>query len=138
MAAPRKYPDELRERAIRFALDLVDGPEKLSVNGACRRVGEQLGIVPARVLGEDTLNRCRRVFDTDHATTLAAAAGLTLSASRLGEAELARALGQDTLQCCRRVLGPDHPTMLYLTQPAGIAHLRLDGDAAADAVDRPL
>ena len=46
MAAPRKYPDELRERAIRFALDLVDGPEKLSVNGACRRVGEQLGIVP--------------------------------------------------------------------------------------------
>src|ERR687889_2268600 len=46
MAAPRKYPDELRERAIRFALDLVDGAEKLSVNAACRRVGEQLGIVP--------------------------------------------------------------------------------------------
>jgi transposase len=46
MAAPRKYPDELRERAIRFALDLVEGPEKLSVNAACRRVGEQLGIVP--------------------------------------------------------------------------------------------
>src|SRR3954452_19744782 len=46
MAAPRKYPDELRERAIRFALDLVDGVEQLSVNAACRRVGEQLGIVP--------------------------------------------------------------------------------------------
>ncbi len=46
MAAPRKYPEELRERAIRFALDLVEGPEKLSVNGACKRVGEQLGIVP--------------------------------------------------------------------------------------------
>ena len=46
MAAPRKYPDELRERAIRFALDLVDGAEKLSVNAACKRVGEQLGIVP--------------------------------------------------------------------------------------------
>src|SRR4051812_3929967 len=46
MAAPRKYPDELRERAIRFAVDLVDGPEKLSVNAACKRVGEQLGIVP--------------------------------------------------------------------------------------------
>jgi transposase len=44
--APRKYPDELRERAIRFVCDLVDGPEKLSVNAACRRVGEQLGIVP--------------------------------------------------------------------------------------------
>jgi hypothetical protein len=24
--ALKKYPDELRERAIRFALDLVDGP----------------------------------------------------------------------------------------------------------------
>ena len=46
MAAPRKYPDELRERAIRFALELVDGAEKLSVNAACKRVGEQLGIVP--------------------------------------------------------------------------------------------
>jgi transposase len=46
MAAPRKYPDELRERAIHFAVDLVDGAEKLSVNAACRRVGEQLGIVP--------------------------------------------------------------------------------------------
>jgi transposase len=44
--APRKYPDELRERAIRFACDLVEGPEKLSVNAACRRVGEQLGIQP--------------------------------------------------------------------------------------------
>src|SRR3954447_5442808 len=46
MAAPRKYPDELRERAIRLALDLVEGPEKLSVNAACKGVGEQLGIVP--------------------------------------------------------------------------------------------
>lgn len=24
-AAPRKYPDELRERAIRFAVELVEG-----------------------------------------------------------------------------------------------------------------
>ena len=46
MPAPRKYPDELRERSIRFACDLVDGPEKLSVNAASRRVGEQLGIQP--------------------------------------------------------------------------------------------
>ena len=46
MPVPRKYPDELRERSIRFACDLVDGPEKLSVTAACRRVGEQLGIQP--------------------------------------------------------------------------------------------
>ncbi len=34
----------MRQRAIRFALDLVDGPEMSSINAACRRVGEQLGI----------------------------------------------------------------------------------------------
>ena len=44
MAAPRKYPDELRERAIRLAIDLVGGEPAFSVNAACRRVGEQLGI----------------------------------------------------------------------------------------------
>ena len=44
--APRKYFDELRERSIRFACDLVEGPEKLSVNTACKRFGEQLGIQP--------------------------------------------------------------------------------------------
>jgi transposase len=43
MPAPRKYPDELRERAVRLVLDVVqeDGG---SVSRACRRIGEQLGI----------------------------------------------------------------------------------------------
>jgi transposase len=45
MAAPRKYPDEVRERAIRLVRDLVEGDEDgISVTGACRRVGEQLGV----------------------------------------------------------------------------------------------
>jgi transposase len=45
MAAPRKYPDEVRERAIRLVRDLVDSDEDMiSVTGACRRVGEQLRI----------------------------------------------------------------------------------------------
>jgi transposase len=45
MAAPRKYPDEVRERAIRLVRDLVDSDEDgISVTGACRRVGEQLRI----------------------------------------------------------------------------------------------
>src|SRR4051794_39790913 len=45
MAAPRKYPDEVRDRAIRLVRDLVDSPdEAMTVTGACRRVGEQLGI----------------------------------------------------------------------------------------------
>ncbi|GAB3871961.1 transposase [Terrabacter terrigena] len=44
MAAPRKYPDELRERAIRMAVDLRRDPD--TKQGALRRVGEQLGINP--------------------------------------------------------------------------------------------
>jgi transposase len=36
--APRKHREKMRERVIRFALDLVEGPQKLSVN-ACKRVG---------------------------------------------------------------------------------------------------
>ncbi len=44
MAAPRKYPEELRERAIRMAVDLRRDPASRA--GALRRVGEQLGINP--------------------------------------------------------------------------------------------
>lgn len=43
MAAPRKYP-ELRERAIRMAVDLRRDPATRS--GALKRVGEQLGVNP--------------------------------------------------------------------------------------------
>ena len=42
MVAPRKYPEELRERAIRLALDARKDPA--SRPGACARIGEQLGI----------------------------------------------------------------------------------------------
>jgi transposase len=42
MSAPRKYPEEVRERAVRLVLDIEE--EAGSVTGACRRVGEQLGI----------------------------------------------------------------------------------------------
>ncbi len=49
MAAPRKYPDELRERAIRLAVDARKDP--VSRPGACRRIGEQLGINPETLRG---------------------------------------------------------------------------------------
>ena len=52
MPAPRKYPDELRERAIRLVLDIEE--ETGNTNAACRRVGEELGINP------DTLRGARR------------------------------------------------------------------------------
>src|ERR1700712_2829614 len=44
MGAPRKYPDELRERAVRMAPELRRDPE--SKSGALRRIGRQLGINP--------------------------------------------------------------------------------------------
>lgn len=44
MAAPRKYPEELRERAIRMAVDARRDPATRA--GALRRIGDQLGINP--------------------------------------------------------------------------------------------
>jgi transposase len=44
MAAPRKYPEELRERAIRLAVDARRDP--VTRTGALRRIGGQLGINP--------------------------------------------------------------------------------------------
>src|SRR4051794_37054694 len=44
VAAPRKYPDELRERTVRLAVEARRDP--VTRAGALRRVGEQLGINP--------------------------------------------------------------------------------------------
>jgi transposase len=44
MGAPRKYPDELRERSVRLVRDAAADGE--SVCGACRRIGPQLGVSP--------------------------------------------------------------------------------------------
>ncbi len=44
MAAPRKYPDELRDRAVRMAVDARKDPASRS--GALARIGGQLGINP--------------------------------------------------------------------------------------------
>jgi transposase len=45
MPAPKKYPVEMRDRAIRLVEDLLADPDLgLSVTGACSGVSEQLGI----------------------------------------------------------------------------------------------
>ena len=45
MPAQKKYPDEVKDRAVRLVVDVLSDPDvELSVTGACRRVGEQLGI----------------------------------------------------------------------------------------------
>ena len=40
----KKYPDELRERATRMALDALADPAR--AKGAIRRIGEELGVHP--------------------------------------------------------------------------------------------
>jgi transposase len=42
MVALRKYPEELRERAVRLTVDARKDPATRL--GACKRIGEQLGI----------------------------------------------------------------------------------------------
>ena len=44
MAAPKKYGDELRERATRMAVELRQDPSSRS--GAIKRVADQLGMHP--------------------------------------------------------------------------------------------
>jgi transposase-like protein len=50
MAAPRKYTDELRERAVRLVLDAKAEPGSGGKN-LCKRFGEQLGINPETLRG---------------------------------------------------------------------------------------
>ena len=44
MPAPKKYPDELRERATRLVIDARRDPA--SAVGAIRRIADQLGVHP--------------------------------------------------------------------------------------------
>jgi len=92
----------------------------------------------ARALGEDTLQRGRRVLGPDHAITLLAAAAVTLALVGLSEAEAARALGEDTLQRCRSVLGPDNLIGQYLAQALSGGQLLRGDDAAEDDSSGPL
>ena len=50
MAALRKYPAELRQRAIRLVHEAEDEPGT-SRKAVCRRVGQQLGISPDTLHG---------------------------------------------------------------------------------------
>ncbi len=51
MLAPRKYPNELRERAVRLVTEAMAEDRKLSLNGAVVRVGPKGGIVPDTLRG---------------------------------------------------------------------------------------
>ena len=85
MATPRKYPDELRERAVRLVLDVKD--DSGSVSAACTRVGEHLGINP------DTLRGWVRQAEIDAGTRpgVSTADSVRVKALEKENAELRRA-----------------------------------------------
>jgi transposase len=58
MPAPRKYPDELRGRALRLVREAMAEDPSLSLNAA-HRIGPRLGIVP------DTLRNWAKQRRTD-------------------------------------------------------------------------
>ena len=49
MAAPRKYPEELRERAIRLAVEARKDPAART--GAIKRIADQLDVHPEALRG---------------------------------------------------------------------------------------
>ena len=51
MPTARKYPDELRERAVRLVLEAREQDQKLSLNAAVGRIGPRVGIVPDTLRG---------------------------------------------------------------------------------------
>jgi len=51
MPAPRKYPSELRERARRLVAEAMSEDQRLSLNGAVKRIGPKVGVVPDTLRG---------------------------------------------------------------------------------------
>lgn len=49
MAVQRRYPEELRQRAVRLVLDARD--DAGGRRGVCTRVGQQLGVLPDTLRG---------------------------------------------------------------------------------------
>ncbi len=78
MPAPRKYPNELRERAIRLVAEAREQESDLSLNAAVKRIGPRVGI------NADTLRGWCKQADVDTGRT----PGTTTSdASKIKELE---------------------------------------------------
>ena len=51
MAAPRKYPQELRDRAQRLVAEAMSEDPGLSLNAAVSRIGQRVWVVPDTLRG---------------------------------------------------------------------------------------
>jgi transposase-like protein len=59
MPAPRKYPQELRDRAVRLVLEAREQDDGLSLNKAVHRIGPRVGVNP------DTLRTWAKQAEVD-------------------------------------------------------------------------
>ena len=87
MSAPRKYPPELRERAIRLVLEAREQDPDLSLNAAVLRIGPRVGVNP------DTLRSwCKQAeIDTGRRPGVSTDAAAELKLLRQEVKELRRA-----------------------------------------------
>ena len=51
MPAPRKYPEELRARAMRLVAETREQDSALSLNAAVKRIGSRIGVNPDTLRG---------------------------------------------------------------------------------------
>ena len=51
MPAPRKYPQELRERSVRLVMEAMAAEPNLSLNAAVTRIGPRVGVNPDTLRG---------------------------------------------------------------------------------------
>jgi transposase-like protein len=72
MPAPRKYPNELRERAIRLVREAREQDPGLTLNGAVTRIGPRVGIKADTLRGwckQDEVDSGRRAGTTSTDST---------------------------------------------------------------------
>ncbi len=96
MPAPRKYPEELRERAIRLVLEAREQESSLSLHAAVTRIGPRVGVKP------DTLRAWCKQAEIDAGRRPGVT---TVDAARIKELEReVRELNEPTRSCWRRRL----------------------------------
>jgi transposase len=93
MPAPRKYPAELRERAIRVVLEAREQDLELSLNAAVMRIGPRVGV------NKDTLGGWCKQAEIDGGrrpgTTSSEAATISGSTRLSGESVRVAGVGAD-------------------------------------------
>jgi transposase-like protein len=107
MPAPRKYPKEVRERAIRLVLEAREADPGLSLNAAVERIGPRLGV------NKDTLRGWCKQAEVDAGrrpgTTTDEAAELKALRQEVRELKRANEILLAASSFFARELDPRHP-----------------------------